>query len=141
MSPSIQRAQLRGLILYCGPYNLTERKPHGLVENFMLAMPWSYSGNRNFEDDPYFAPASVFNYVTGDFPPAFISAGNADPLESQSHALAEKLTADGVRVDSLFFPKDYRPALPHEYQFDLDTDAGRMALDRSGKFVAGEVAR
>jgi acetyl esterase len=140
-TPSIRRAQLRGLILYCGPYDLTERNSHGLVGEFMRAMPWSYSGSRNFEDDPHFATASVIHYVTGNFPPVFISAGNADPLESQSRAMAKMFAVNGVPVDSLFFPKDTKPALPHEYQFNLDTDAGRLALDRSAKFAADELSR
>jgi acetyl esterase len=34
---------------------------------------------------------------------------------------------DELRV----FPSDYQPALGHEHQFTLDTEAGRVALDRS----------
>lgn len=79
--------------------------------------------------------------MTADFPPAFISAGNADPLLRHSTALAETLASHGVSVDSLFFPSDYAPGLPHEYQFNLDTDAGRLALDRSGAFLASQRER
>jgi hypothetical protein len=32
---------------------------------------------------------------------------------------------------------DYTPALTHEYQFNLYTDAGRLALERSLKFLSG----
>jgi hypothetical protein len=35
------------------------------------------------------------------------------------------LEALGVVVDSLFFPPDNTPTLPHEYQFNLDIAAGR----------------
>ena len=49
----------------------------------------------------------------------------------------DALTKLGVRVDALFFPADYEPALPHEYQFNLDTEAGRLALDRSVAFLNG----
>jgi acetyl esterase/lipase len=59
------------------------------------------------------------------FPPMFISAGNADPLVPQSRAMAAGAAQAGVSVDSLFFPPDYVPPLPHEYQFNLDTEAGR----------------
>jgi acetyl esterase len=38
-------------------------------------------------------------------------------------------------VETLFFPADYKPELPHEYQFNLDTDAGRLALERTLKFL------
>ena len=86
--------------------------------------------------NPNFATASVVDYVTSAFPPAFISAGNADPLEPQSVAFAETLSGHGVRVESLFFPKEYTPPLPHEYQFHLDTEAGRLALARSIAFIS-----
>ncbi|MGH7493962.1 MAG: hypothetical protein ACREOO_16405 [bacterium] len=66
----------------------------------------------------------------------FISAGNADPLLPQSRAFAETAASLGVHVDSLFFPHDYTPALPHEYQFNLDVDAGQLALERSVKFLS-----
>jgi hypothetical protein len=39
-------------------------------------------------------------------------------------------------VDSLFFADDYAPGLPHEYQFDLNTDAARLALERARIFLA-----
>jgi acetyl esterase len=77
----------------------------------------------------------VANYVTGAFPPAFVSAGNADPLLSQSLEMAKVLKAAGVRVDTLFFPDDHEPPLPHEYQFNLDTEAGQLALERSLAFL------
>jgi hypothetical protein len=42
----------------------------------------------------------------------------------------------GVQVEVLFFPDDYRPVLGHEYQFDLDSAAGREALERSVSFLS-----
>jgi len=67
----------------------------------------------------------------------FISAGSADPLLPQSRELAATLSARGVRVDSLFFPDDHAAALPHEYQFNLDTDEGQLALERAVGYLAG----
>ena len=77
----------------------------------------------------------VENFLTPGFPPAFISVGNADSLASQSYALADALRREGVRVDALFFARDHRPELPHEYQFYLDTEAARLALARSRQFL------
>ena len=75
-------------------------------------------------------------HVTPAFPPAFISAGNADPLEPHSHAMAAALQKQGVRVDALFFPKDHALPLPHEYQFNLDQIDGQQVLQRSLRFLA-----
>jgi acetyl esterase/lipase len=97
---------------------------------------WSYSGGKDFSTNPRFATASVVNYVTAAFPPTFISAGNADRLLPQSLAFADALAARGVRVERLFFPKDHAPPLPHEYQFNLDNDDGKRALERSVTFLA-----
>jgi acetyl esterase/lipase len=102
---------------------------------------WSYSGTKDFLDDPAFDTASVAQYVTDAFPPSFISAGNGDPLGPQSVLMAAALRAKGVRVDELFFPPDTTPALPHEYQFNLDTGAGQQALERAVAFLNGVMPR
>lgn len=74
---------------------------------------------------------SILPHVTPAFPATFISAGNADPLAPQSKAMAKALATQGVTVTELFYPPDYQPPLGHEYQFNLDTEAGRQTLDRS----------
>jgi hypothetical protein len=45
--------------------------------------------------------------------------------------MAGELARHKVNVTPLFFAADHQPPLAHEYQFDLGTDAGRTALDRS----------
>jgi acetyl esterase len=47
----------------------------------------------------------VLKHVTAEFPPAFISAGNGDPLLPQSIALADTLASRGARVERLFFAR------------------------------------
>jgi acetyl esterase len=85
------------------------------------------------------AEFSVVRNVTAEFPPMFISVGNADPLAPHSRRLAETAAKLGVAVDSLFFPDDYTPPLQHEYQFDLDSEAGKLALERTLKFLAARL--
>jgi acetyl esterase len=135
VKPTIDRSQLRGVLLYCGPYDLKEANFDGPFGGFMRTVLWSYSGRRDFAGDAAFAWSSVARYVDAEFPPAFISAGNGDPLEPQSKELASVLTRHGVQVETLFFPPGYVPALPHEYQFVLDNPAGRLALERSAAFL------
>ena len=131
ISPLIQRAQLRGVILHCGVYDFGSEKPAGPYAHFMRTAIWSYGGRK---EPSHLPEISVARYVTAEFPRAFISAGNADPLLAHSRALADALAQAGVKVDTLFFPHD-KPELPHEYQFNLDTAAGRLALDRTLKFL------
>jgi len=91
---------------------------------------WSYFGRKDVTADPRLAEFSVIRHVTQELPPAFISAGNADPLAPQSVAVADAIRAHGVAVTEVFFPPDYTRALPHEYQFDLDGANGRRTLER-----------
>jgi acetyl esterase/lipase len=133
--PEIARAELRGVILHCGVYEVG-RERYDELFSFRKAMVWAYAGSRSFGSDKSFEPFSVARYVTPAFPPALISAGNADPLLPSSVAFANALAKQRVLVDRLFFPADHQPALPHEYQFNLDTDAGREALERTVKFLS-----
>lgn len=133
IAPSIRRAQLRGVILFCGVYDFGLASTGGRFGHLARTTMWSYSGRRDAFPPP---ELSVNRFVTADFPPALVSAGNADPLLEHSRVLADALARRGVSVDSLFFAHDHRPELPHEYQFNLDTEAGRLALERTLRFVS-----
>jgi acetyl esterase/lipase len=74
-------------------------------------------------------------HVTSSFPPAFVSAGNGDPLLPHTVALVEALDRHGVDHDALLFADGHEPRLGHEFQFDLDTADGREALDRAVAFI------
>ena len=135
IAPTIRREQLRGVILHCGVYDLGLAKFDGVYGHFMRTIVWSYSGVKEFGEKARLPEFSVPRHVTGDFPPTFISVGNADPLMQHSRVLADALDKRGVKVDRLFFPEDYRPKLPHEYQFHLNTGAGKEALERTVRFL------
>jgi acetyl esterase/lipase len=134
--PPLERDQLDGVILYCGAYDVGLVNLEGAFGTFLETVLWSYTGTKAFQNDPAVATISVVHHVTSAFPPAFISSGNADPLTPQSRALANVLTRLGVQVDTLFFEDSYQPPLPHEYQFNLDTEAGQLALARSVVFLS-----
>jgi acetyl esterase/lipase len=140
VTPAVTRAQIVGAVLFCGAYAIDRLRLDGPFGRMVRTMLWSFSGNADFENDPGFANAWVLNFVGRDFPPAFISVGNADPLGPQSVALADRLDARGVRVTRLFFPKDHQPPLRHEYQFDLDSAAGRQAFDAMLGFLKSVTA-
>ena len=137
ITPALAPRQLAGTLLFCGPYDAGLVQWDSPFAGFMRTVLWSYMGRKDFLDDPRLDTFSVVHHVTPAFPPAFISAGNADPLEPHSHAMAAALQKQGVRVDALFFPKDHALPLPHEYQFNLDSEAGRQAMERSVAFLHG----
>lgn len=138
---SIARSQLAAVLLYCGPYDIREVNLDGGFGAFLRTVLWAYSGRKDFQQDVRFATASVLPEVSARFPPAFISAGNADPLLGQSQALASALSKQGVTVETLFFPPDLKPELGHEYQFDLDGKPGQQALARSVAFLRRHIGQ
>ena len=84
---------------------------------------------------------STINHATGEFPPTFISGGNADPFTRvHSKPFAARLAALGVDVSTDFFADDHAPALPHQFQFDVDTDHGAASLDAVVAFVKRRTA-
>ena len=136
ISPAIDRKQLAGTILHCGLYDAKLLRVEGSFAGFLQAVGWSYFGEKDFHKSRKLGEFSVVDHVTADYPPVFITAGNADPLLPHSLSMAERLEAKGVAVDRLFFASDHKPPLGHEYQFNLDTEAGRLALERTLKFLA-----
>jgi acetyl esterase/lipase len=141
LEPAIERSRLQGVVLFCGVFDLVDANSAGSFTAFVEAVLWAYSGTRDYLTDPAFQKASVAQYVTGAFPPAFISVGNGDPLESQSREFARILEDRGVSVDALFFAEGYDPPVRHVYQFSLDTEAGKLALDRSTAFLDAVMPR
>ncbi len=134
VDPGLNPSQLKGLLLYCGIYEIDNLKTEGAFGSFLRTVMWGYFGKKDISDDDYAKTASVTNFLTSSFPPTFISAGNEDPLLPQSKLLAEKLSALNVPIDTLFFNENHLPALGHEYQFTLDKE-GKLALDRSLEFI------
>ena len=135
LQPAIAPEQLIGVILYCGPYDINLFDLDAKFSGFVKLISRTYSGQKDFLNAPSFNLVSVVRYITADFPPAFISVGNNDPLKEHSAELARTLDSLGVYVDTLFFPEEYLPKLPHEYQFNLDEEAGKSALERTVAFI------
>jgi acetyl esterase/lipase len=137
LRPAIEPRYLKGAILFCGAFDLTALDFTGRFGSFVRAALFAYFGTANPLESERITEAAVPRYVTEAFPPSFISVGNGDPLAPQSVTMAQALRARGVAVDTLFFPPDTAPKLPHEYQFDLDRPEGRQALERLASFLQG----
>jgi acetyl esterase/lipase len=141
ITPALKPTQLRGVLLNCGIYmmeGLTEPDPTlpkivGWGDDVSV---WAYAGTNNF-NDPVIKQMSAYYQVNSDFPAAFITGGNGDPLTTaQSVPFAAKLQSLNVPVATLFYPQGHQPSLPHEYQFNLDNQDGINALATMLAFVA-----
>ena len=139
VSPNLSASQLKGVVLNCGIYKMDQLihpnpdlpKIIGWGDDISV---WAYTGSRNAPET--LRQMSAHYHVTKDFPETYITGGNADPLtDAQSRPFADELQALGVNVTRLFYPSDHQPALPHEYQFNLDNDDGKKALEATIAFL------
>ena len=143
ITPSLKREQLKGVILHCGIYDLHRYlDASGIFGWGTQITVWAYTGSRDNAGNVDLDQMSTINFVTKDFPPAFITGGNGDPLtDKQSKPLADKLTGLGVKTVTLFYPADHEPSLGHEFQFDLDNADGQHALDETPAFMAAHAVK
>lgn len=132
--------QLKGTLLFSGAYDIANVKFEGTSGWFVRTVLWAYSGTKNFMDDDEFRLMAITPHVTPRFPPTFISSGNGDPLLPQAVELSRHLERLDVPVTPVFFPETLEPALPHEFQFDLDTPQGQEVLERSVRFAKQRTA-
>ena len=135
----VRRDQLRGLVLFCGPYDLgVAAATTGMARMIMHTFAWAYSGRRMLlREQTGEELFSVARHVSGAFPPTFLSVGNADPLRPHSELLADRLRTLGTPVDTVFYPADHEPRLGHEYQFDLRLAEARDVFARMVGFLRG----
>lgn len=124
---------LRGVALQCGVFDLRALARPDPERSRILG--WgtgttvlAYARTRDPES-PLLAQMSPIDHATARFPPAWITAGNADPLTpGHSVPFAERLQALGVPVTTLFWPDEHEPGLKHLYAFNLDSGEGQEAL-------------
>lgn len=127
---------VRAVVLCCGIYDFVAAATDPTMATFMKACGWAYSGVKDFLDDQRFITSTaVGDNITADFPPAFLTVGNTDPLRTQTEGFIRALERAGVEVESLSYPSEHRPPLSHEYQFDLELVDARLALERIAAFL------
>lgn len=116
---------LKGLLLYCGPYEL---EAFSKIENktlrfFMDKVGQSFVGTRQWKKSEKTRYLNVIPWMTKACPPVYITDGNSGSFESQGKNLARALQEMGVVVQTRFFdPKEGN--IGHEYQMDLTTAEG-----------------
>lgn len=143
ITPSLEPEQLKGVILACGIYKMAELAQDDPTLPKIVSWGdgvavWAYSGTKDFSD-PIITQMSPYYHVTKDFPTTFITGGNADPLtNTQSQPFADELSSLGVNVTRLFYEPNHTPALPHEYQFNLDNADGQNALNQIIAFTKAQ---
>lgn len=134
IKPVLSRKELKGVILFCGLYNMDNVLETGFpgVKEYL----WAYTGEKNFENYERLDEISTVKQITEDYPATFITAGDRDQLESQSIELLKVLNEKNIDCTSIFF-KDKK--LLHQYQFMLWTDEGINTLERVVSFIEDKI--
>ena len=132
IKPAIENEQLRGVLLFCSIYDMKTVRETGapFLETFM----WSYTGMQYFENYPRIDELSTVKQITPEYPPVFVSVGDADPLESQSIELIKALENNGVEVDPVLF-NGTNANLGHDYQYNLASVPAQQALAKVINFL------
>lgn len=129
---TVPASWLRAVILYNGMFDATTfpqcRFP--LTKLFLR----SYFGRADFWAAERIGEISSARHATADFPPAYITAGDADPLESESFQMEAVLRALGVTVRSRYWTGSGLH-LRHGFMSSLDTDAACTVLSDTVQFI------
>lgn len=106
LKPSITNKFLRGVILFCGLYNMDSLRATKFpgIKTYMEAL----TGESNFENYERIDELATIKYITPNYPSTFITVGDIDPFVDQGKELASSLRALGVKVVSRFLKiKDF----------------------------------
>lgn len=135
IDPLPAAAQLRGVILFCGLYDMdtVAQTRFPALRTFL----WAYTGHRSWTSYPRIDQLSATHTATEDYPPTFISVGDADPFAPQADQLIGALQAQNVAVTALLWDKAQpAPELGHEYQFDFSLPHAHQAFAAVRQFLA-----
>ncbi|OTG67911.1 alpha/beta hydrolase [Acinetobacter sp. ANC 4470] len=139
-TPLIQRAQIKGLILHCGIYDMnafvnTAPDKLKLIEWGVFSLVQSYTGNKK-DDVAFLKTISPIQYLTANYPPVFISGGNKDFLtKTQSEPFVQALVSQKIPVTEVFYP-DSKESLVHEYQFMMSKAASQETFKKTIDFIS-----
>jgi acetyl esterase/lipase len=130
IEPTIDRSQLVGTVLHCGPYDpATALRHRGWRGWYARTVGWAYLGTKDF-DAPQVQQASVVTHVTAAYPATLLTAGEKDSLSPQAHAFAARLAELGVPHEALW----YR-GVDHEFQLDLYRPEAQEVLSVTLRFL------
>lgn len=132
LQAALRPGMLRGGVLNCGAYDMETFQKVRFA--FLRVGMWSYTGYRNWMDFPDIDQMSTVHHITAHYPPVFITAGDADPLEPQSLEFAASLQQRSVPVTTQFWHASGRN-LGHDYQFQLDKPEAKLTLTNTLTFL------
>ncbi|MFD8811883.1 alpha/beta hydrolase [Streptomyces sp. NPDC059627] len=137
LTAAVPASALRGVVLFCGIYDMRTvgASDFPALRTFL----WSYTGSRDWTSYPEIDQLSTVRHVTAQYPPTFLSVGDADPFRPQATELASALKRAAVPLTTLFWDGT-GDGLGHEYQFKFQLPEARTAFQRTLAFLATATA-
>ena len=135
MEQIVPLKELKAALLFCGPFNISKivEIDSSAVSFLMERAAWAYFGTKGWAGK-FSAQATITDHITPSFPPAFVSDGNTLSFEEHGRELADTLQKNNVPVERCFFSADAE-VTKHEYQFVMNTPAGRESFSRTLAFI------
>jgi acetyl esterase/lipase len=144
MTQTVPISSIHGFISYSGPVDLQQmasiQSDDKFMKFFVNTVARALIGTKDWKNSHEIRQASIPNYITENFPPTYITDGNAFSFQEQGMALVEKLQSLNIPVEALFF-KDVEKEIVHEYQFDYSMDEAKESLQQTIDFIDGQLKR
>ena len=131
----INYQQVKGLLLYCGAYDIVSYQEKAKLKPTKLIfwqVGWSYFNDKNWSKSELARETIIKNYVSNQLPPAYITDGNTLSFEDQAKELIIALKQHNVYVKERFFNKD---KVRHEYQFKTNKKESQYAFKDTIDFL------
>ena len=132
ITSKIPKDSLKGLILFNGVYNFNT--VGGSNFPFIKKLVWSYTGEENFKNYNKINEMSTVEHISKNYPPTFITVGDADPLEFQTIEFINKLKENKVDYTSLLWTGKNKD-LNHDYIYELDKKESEYAYKKVVEFL------
>lgn len=126
---------IKACVLTCAPIDISMvRGLNSKLDRLLPIFGRAYFGKGKWYNNDKFVQTKTIDYVSGEFPPSFLTDGNHVSFELQNRCLGEKLRSVGVECKELYFDKD-NGNVEHEYLFTLTDEKALLALDKICKFL------
>ena len=136
VTPAVPASSIAGLILFNGVYNMETVSACGYPGYDMLA--WAYTGEKDWQSYSLLKEMSPVNYITENYPPTYITVGDADVLSPQTMEMIDKLNENNVEVTSLLWT-DSGAGLAHDYVYELDTEEAQRNYEAVIEFLRDQL--
>ena len=105
-----------------------------ILNYFVSTIGWSMFGKKDWQQSEMLKTTAIVDYLTEDFPPAFVTDGNTGSFEEHGKELAAALDELGITNHTLFFNKDEKE-VGHVYEAALKTEEAMKCFNETMDFL------